>query len=651
MAIVKLARASITAFKKDEERLLETLQALGNVHLADLSGEAADYGQLLAPEHPDGERSQREEELTAVEQALAILTALEPAPGMLDSLHNALPEMSYAEARERAEKLDLRPLCQTIRSKRKALDAAREAIAQERLQKEQLRPFVRLDLAPAALQKLQRVRTALGSIPKRGDEGFRRALLDFKTTYLEVLSTDEKDLTFLLVYLPEEEAAVRDLLHQFSFTENKMNSTLSASEAIAAADQRMESERIRIAELEKELKELSAAHKDELRLKAEWLRNQLVQTSSREQFVSGRDVLVSELYIPEDEVDHLDKALAASLKEPYNLTYKVVERDDPQVGEVPTLLRNNALVRPFENLVNTFGVPRYNELDPTGVMMPWYVFCFAMMLGDFGYALVVFLLSTAALKFGKMKTGLRNNVRFFQICSVPSMIVGLLYGSTFACSWPKAVISPTENTNEILILSLGIGLVMLFFGLGVKAWLCAREKDWLGFFMDVFTWYFAVGGILVILFGEMIGIPPVGRTIATVLAVLGLLGIWIFSARDEKSVAGRLAWGLYNVYGMSSWIGDLVSFTRIAALSMSGGFIGYAVNLISKMLFGGGVIGIVPGLLVILIFHPFNIFLSCLSAYVHSLRLIYVEFFGKFYEGGGTLFQRMRAESKYYEIK
>ena len=651
MAIVKLARASITAFKEDESRLLDTLQALGDVHFADLSVQAADYSALLAPERPDAERSQREEELAAIEQALAILTALEPAPGMLDSLRNGLPETTYAEAKKAAEKLDLRPLCQEIRSKRKALDVSREAIAQERQRKEQWRPFVRLDTAPCALRRLQRVRAALGSIPKRGDEGFRRALIDFQTTYLEVLSTDEKDLYFLLLYLPEEETAVRELLHRFSFSESKLSGELSASAAIAAADAHIEQERVRIGELEAELKALSAAHKRELCLKAEWLRNQLVQTYSRERLVSGREAFVAELYLPEDETDRLEKALAASLQQPYNLEYSVVERDDPQLAEVPTLLRNNALLRPFETLVNTFGVPRYDELDPTAVMMPWYVFCFAMMLGDFGYALVLFLLSTAALKFGKMKAGLRNNVRFFQICSVPAMVVGLLYGSTFALPWPKALISPTENTNEILLLSLAIGLVMLFFGLGVKAWMCARDKDWLAVLMDVFTWYFAVGGILIILFGDRIGIPPLGKTIATVLTVLGLLGIWLFSAREEKSIAGRLTWGLYNVYGMSSWVGDLVSFTRIAALAMSGGFIGYAVNLISKMLFGGGIIGILPGLVVLLVFHGFNIFLSCLSAYVHSLRLIYVEFFGKFFEGGGTLFQRMRAESKYYEIK
>ena len=193
--------------------------------------------------------------------------------------------------------------------------------------------------------------------------------------------------------------------------------------------------------------------------------------------------------------------LAAALQQPYELQLEAISRRDETADKVPVLLRNNALVSPFESIVNTYSLPHYNELDPTGVTMPWYSLCFGLMLGDLGYGLVMFVLATLGLHLFRMKPSTRQTLRFFQILSVPTMLSGLAFGSFFALSFP-ALISPGEQSMEMLIFSMAFGIVMLFFALGIKGVMEIRDGDPMGAVYDVLSWYLIVGGALILLTGS-----------------------------------------------------------------------------------------------------------------------------------------------------
>ena len=132
--------------------------------------------------------------------------------------------------------------------------------------------------------------------------------------------------------------------------------------------------------------------------------------------------------------------------------------------------------------------------------------------------------------------------------------------------------------------------------------------------------------------------------------IIGIVMLLVGGARGAKGIGPKIAAGLYNVYGISSYIGDFVSYSRLMALGMSGGYIAFAVNMIAGMVWGKTILGYVAAIIILVLFHAFNLFLSCLGAYVHALRLIYVEFFGKFYEGGGRAFRFFRKEAKYINL-
>lgn len=656
MAIVKMARAQVLAMSSERDALLSALQEMGEVHFADLSEQISEeeYAKFLRSDRSDLALQEISEELDLLELGIDGLSKLLPSRGGLQALNNALPEMSYRESVEQGGKLKLDDVADTVRTNLRKINKNKEDIDIKREERKALQPFAKLDVSLAQLDSLRSVSYVLGSIPKRYEITFRRSIAESEDTYLEVLGSDDKDLFFLLIYSNSEKAFVEEVLRTHAFSARVFNRDKTAEQISKDLSDEMKA-------LEKENEALRASmsiyaeeHLDDLKLRAEFLRNEKLKQEARNNFIAGEHVLLLELYFPLEKEDSLRGLLAGVLKEPYTMELEAVERDDARVDEVPVLLRNNGLVAPFEDSIKTFAVPKYNELDPTPLAMPWYCACFALMLGDLGYGLIMFILTTIALHAFKLNKESRSSLRFFQILSVPTIVVGILYGSFFALDIPKvspiiACLSPTGDTEGMLVFSLVFGLIMLFFGLGISGYLKLRDKDIIGFFADVIAWVLIVIGVIVLVLGEQIGLPESVNLPAKVALIIGALLVLFFSARDEKTWGGRLAWGLYNVYGGSSWLGDLVSYARLTALAMSGGFIGYAVNMIAGMLFGS-VGGNIAGLIILLIFHPFNLFLSALSAYVHTLRLIYVELFGKFYEGGGKEFKRFRAKSEYIDI-
>lgn len=650
MAIVKMARAKLTAFTEEKASLLKTLQTMGDVHFVEVDKEfsAEEYENLLYTDEAQLEQTAVREEIDRLELAIRSVEESMPPQGLLASLNSGLPKISYEEFEGRAKDLDVVAVCDEIRTVTRKIEKNKDDISMLREQKDTLFPYSKLDVSLADLDALKSVQYALGTISKRAEDSFRRELAKTEESFLEVLAGDDKYLYFLLLFTDTEVAEIQDLLRQSGYTAKSMAKEKMPSALIKDYEQRILDLEAENQQLQANLQKISETSLDEIKLKAEWLRNKEVQLLARENFISGRHVFLLKLYVPLERKEEFTELLATTLSQPYDLQIESVERDDAEVEEVPVLLKNNALVEPFEDVVQTFATPRYDEIDPTGVVMPWYAVCFGIMLGDMGYGLVVLLLSTLALKLFNLKESTRKNLRFFQILGVPSTIIGGLFGSFFALSIP-GVISPTEQTDEILLFSLIFGVVMLFFALGMKGYMTVRDKDYMSLVADVLSWYMAVIGFGVLLFGSNLGIGDFGKKVAAVFAIAGLVLVLLFSAREERGFA-RFAWGLYNVYGASSWIGDIVSYARLAALAMSGGFIGYAVNMIAGML-AGSIPGALIALVIIMIFHPFNIFLSGLSAYVHSLRLIYVEFFGKFFEGGGIPFKKFRAKSEYVDVQ
>ena len=376
-------------------------------------------------------------------------------------------------------------------------------------------------------------------------------------------------------------------------------------------------------------------------------------------------VFVISGYVPKN----LANDLSASLEHNYSVAVEVLDAED----DAPILLKNAYVTEPVETVVKTFAMPRKGEIDPTSIMAFFYYVFFGLMLSDAAYGLIMVIGCGLALaKFKNMELGMKKSLRMFMYCGISTTFWGVMFGSYFGdavavvsstffgheVTIPPVWFEPVNDPMRMLMFSFLLGIIHLFTGLGVKLYQCIKAKDYMSALTDCIFWYMLVGGGIVYLFhvdmflsmaGLSTKLPTVWANVAAIIAAAGALGIILLSARSG-SAGKRLAKGAYALYGVTSWLSDILSYSRLLALGLATGVIATVFNKMGSM-FGGGIIGAIIFILVFAVGHTLNIGVNLLGAYVHTNRLQFVEFFGKFYEGGGREFKPFAANTKYYKFK
>jgi len=268
---------------------------------------------------------------------------------------------------------------------------------------------------------------------------------------------------------------------------------------------------------------------------------------------------------------------------------------------------------------------------------------------------------------------MENFIRMFLYCGISTVFWGVVFSSYFGDAVdavsqtffgvhktiPPLWFSPTTYPMKMLVFSMVLGLLHLFTGLGMKMVQLLKKKQYLDAIYDCVFWLVLLTSSVVLLmsmqmFVDIIGVSyKVGGTaakVAAVLAVASALGIIATAGRESKNLFKRFLKGLYALYGITGYLGDVLSYSRLLALGLATGVIGTVINKMGAMA-GSGVLKIVIFIVVFMVGHILNFAINILGAYVHTTRLQYVEFFGKFYEGGGRKFRPFQGITKYYKIK
>ena len=342
--------------------------------------------------------------------------------------------------------------------------------------------------------------------------------------------------------------------------------------------------------------------------------------------------------------------------------------------EPPTLLSNNGFSSSVEGVLESYGLPHKGEFDPTTIMSFFYVFFFGMMLSDAAYGAIIAIACFIVLKkFPRMGEGMHKTIKMFMFCGVSTVVWGILFGGYFGnvvdivsetffgklVTVPALWFIPLNDPMRLLVYSLAFGVVHLFVGLGIKGYMELKEGRTLDFFCDVVLWFaFLIGLIMLLLPSDIfasiaqtkIVFPPVLNTVAKALAIGGALGLVLMSGRESKNPILRIALGAYDIYNITGWLSDVLSYSRLLALGLATGVIASVVNQMGSM-FGKGIVGVIGFILVFLVGHTLNLAINLLGAYVHTNRLQFVEFFGKFYEGGGKPFEPFKSDTKYVTIQ
>lgn len=355
-------------------------------------------------------------------------------------------------------------------------------------------------------------------------------------------------------------------------------------------------------------------------------------------------------FVPADRLSDIEKTLDG-----FGCAYTL---EKPAADEkVPVKLENNRFSAPFESVLGLYSYPDYRSIDPTPVMSIFYFIIFGMIMQDVLYGLILLFGCRAIAGLMKIKpgTGMRKMLDMFSICGISTAIFGVLFGgysgdlpSALAVkmfgaeSFPDLAVlfNPTVNPMAYLVLSLAVGALHLLAGLGMKAYMLIKQGRTPDALFDVGSWILLFFGT-----GMLFVNPSAGKT----AVILGTASLVLTQGRREKNIAMKLLKGVMSLYGVINYVSDLLSYSRIMALGLSGAIIAQVVNIIGT-LGGTAVTGFIVSALALVLGHTLNLALSVLGAFVHTARLQYIEFLGKFYEDGGEPFKPAKIKTKYTDL-
>jgi len=493
--------------------------------------------------------------------------------------------------------------------------------------------------------------------------------LDENKISCEKLSED-RDITYvILAYHNQYKKGAEEYLASISFEEAEITGYRgTTSENLAKIKKSIDFNRNRKKHLLAEIRKISRQYEEALTVYLDYIENNLEIEQAVESGFSTDSVSFHTAWVKKE-----DKKKIISTVESFKST-RVIEIQPDEDEDVPVILENKPLFRPFEIVVDLYGVPRYFEIDPTPFVSLFFAVFFGFCMADAGYGFIMMILT---LIFAFKMRNIKKFLMLIFIGAIFTVFAGTLFNGWFGDLpgylgidgfFSKLAIlgdpvSSNQGSMNFFRLALILGVIHVIFGLFIKIGDCLKRRDWGGAFLDGLPWIIIIISLIAILLSSRIAVSmqlvseplfPGGISKILIWPILaGAIVIIFFGARNEKSWGFRIFMGFLNltiVRGLTSLLGDFLSYIRIMALGMVTAGIGVAINKIAFQFLSIPVAGIIILIIILIFGHIFNIGIGILGGFVHTLRLQYVEFFPRFYVGGGRPFEALKDEHKYITI-
>lgn len=639
MSIVKMKRLKLIALNEQKDDLLAALLRVGCVEVTEPEGELSDPEWAELVHRDSASILEVKTRANALNSALDALKKYAPVKSGLFEIRSEITEDAF---------FDEAFLANTERVAAQINEEVREIsqnFAKENRIKAQaasLVPWAELDW-PLGESGTTFADTTFGVTPAsvEVDKLTGELMVAAPEAELMLVHEDKEQKYFFLISHKAVTEAAIEALRPFSFSVVRFKDI----EGTALDNLReLDREILVLEEERKERAERIASHKEErknIKICLDRMNQELQMQLTREKFLTNDTVLFMEGWMAVTGQEKLEEALAK-----FCCAYELT--DPKPEEEPPVLLKNPKWIEPMDMVVGMYSLPNYRGIDPNPLMWPFFVFFFGLMFADVGYGLIMFAVSAVIIKIYKPKGTMKNLFGLGVLLGISTTICGAFTGGLFG-DWVTvfcenflgienvtlpSIVNPLQDPMSILYFGIGCGIFHMFFGQCVKIWMAFRDGEGMEALLDVVPWWIFLGGIAVFVLAG-----------SSVMMIVGVIALICTQGRHKDGFIGKLLGGVLSLYDVTSWLGDILSYSRIMALMLATTVIASVVNILASL----------PGSLIVFIGicifgHIFNLGINIIGTYVHAARLQYLEFFGKFYKDGGVPFKPLTYDTKYVDV-
>jgi V/A-type H+-transporting ATPase subunit I len=667
-----MQQVEIIALQRDAKPIIEFLQRSGVVEINRKSDDEPVLdaeGEPLIKLQTHTNIAQFEKTLQLVNTALTLLDTYAPIKKSMLSGLRGRQELSIADFKEHASRIDssLRT-AREINALSQKIEAADVAISHTRTQLESVLPWEGLSI-PMQFAGTRFTAAIIGSLPAEYTEETLLAalgeayhadneILEFPPVSISIASSTRELSCIVVLCHRKDEETVRTTLRKIGLSIPSDPTTHPPEFRIGRFRKRIEAA---LQEKEEAIKQLNtySGERDNLAFLSDYYLMRKDKYEAIGKLLFSAKTFILEGYVPLRDAKTLEEKLISK----FDVSVAILDTDEND-EDVPVLLKNNPLVTPVEDIVRSYSLPSKNDVDPNAAMAVFYYLFFGLMLSDAGYGVLMVILTLLVLRFLKPEGAMKANMQKFCLCGLSTVFWGALFGSWFGnivyavstTFFGKTItlaplwFDPVTDPLKLLILSLILGFAHIMVGLALRFYNMWRHGERIDALLDIGLWWvvFAAIGMMI---GDMVLTVsfPLQKIGLYVLAAAGV-GLVLTQGRSSKSIPGKIMGGIASLYNITAYFSDVLSYSRLMALSLVTGIIGTVVNTIGSI-GGGGIGGAIIFIAVFIFGHTINIGINILGAYVHVNRLQYVEFFSKFYEGGGKPFMPFGVNTKRFKFK
>lgn len=642
----------VCAMREDRKTILECLQRLGALELK--VEETPEEGFFRVDKESEAQVFERS--AATAKQTLGALDEVVPQKkGMLESFRGRRPLSAEDYQRVAAESGAVMQDCARLlelRRQRTELAAERVRIGAAMAQ---LEPWLPLDV-PLRFSGTRTTGALIGAVPEvYTAEQLTAALAEREPELLFELEIvgEPKGQTCLVLLCPRDQLGqAEQALRQLGFAKPSGLGDGLPEERRRELSARMEEIDRQRDERQREMEAL-APRRPDIENTADYFLVRAEKYHAIGELDHSRHTFVVTGYVPAPRADEVIAQLET-------LCPLAAEKGAADPEEAPVLLKNSALVAPAEPIVEMYAMPGPGDIDPTPIMSFFFYVFFGMMFSDAAYGLLLILGTWWLQKTYRPDPPMAANLKLFRNCGVSTFLWGLIFGSFFGnapvvianhyfgTNWTMpALIDPINDAMTLMVISIVFGLIQIMTGIGAKFYVLWKRGDRWGALFDCGFWMLLLTGVAVLALGLVA--QPLLKTIGIGMMIAAAVGLVLTQGRSKKGPMKILS-GFASLYDVTGYVSDLMSYTRLLALGLTTGVMGQVFNTLSTM-FGTGIVSLIPMLVVFLAGHAINFGLNALGAYVHTIRLQYVEMFSKFYEGGGRKFRPFAYHSEYTRLQ